>query len=318
MADNSGYRIISTWKNKRPQFWWGLCGIEWDSNRMKYELLLGNHKYENWAFFRFHPAYNGRFLPTFGDTKYVSLLRVKQSNAVPKLRKETIILRCVNSRKKLRSLWHSGGSLISRNPKSIYYRFIISLIIHNLKYLLSVSHYMATHRSGVTVHISVSTVQAVDQDSAVGTTTCYGLDSLEIESLWGRDFPHPSRPPLGPTQPPTHWIPGLFFGVKRSERGVDHPLNLALRLKKIVELYLYSPFGSSWSVLGWTLPLPLPLKLRYKNQSKKHIGYLKDVLLGRRPSLVIWCFLCMCVIWRLLWWFEITLSLFFTYVRFPY
>ena len=27
--------------------------------------------------------------------------------------------------------------------------------------------------------------------------TRYGLDGLGIESWWGRDFPHPSRPALG-------------------------------------------------------------------------------------------------------------------------
>jgi hypothetical protein len=35
--------------------------------------------------------------------------------------------------------------------------------------------------------------------SSVGIATGYGLDGPEIEPRWGRDFPHLSRPALGPT-----------------------------------------------------------------------------------------------------------------------
>ena len=38
--------------------------------------------------------------------------------------------------------------------------------------------------------------------SVVGIATGYRLDGPGIESRWGRDFPHLSRPTLGPTQPP--------------------------------------------------------------------------------------------------------------------
>ena len=52
------------------------------------------------------------------------------------------------------------------------------------------------------------------RDSSVGIATRYGLDGLGIESRLGRDFPHPSRPVLGPTQPPVQWVPGIFPGGK--------------------------------------------------------------------------------------------------------
>ena len=50
------------------------------------------------------------------------------------------------------------------------------------------------------------------RDSAVGIATRYDLDGPEIESRWGRDFPHLSIPALGPTHPPIQWLPGLSRG----------------------------------------------------------------------------------------------------------
>jgi hypothetical protein len=38
--------------------------------------------------------------------------------------------------------------------------------------------------------------------SSVDIATGYGMDGPGIESRLGRDFPHLSRPALGPTQPP--------------------------------------------------------------------------------------------------------------------
>ena len=45
--------------------------------------------------------------------------------------------------------------------------------------------------------------------SVVGIATRYGLDVPGIEARCGRDFPHQSRPALGPTQSPIRWVPGL-------------------------------------------------------------------------------------------------------------
>jgi hypothetical protein len=56
----------------------------------------------------------------------------------------------------------------------------------------------------------------VGRDSSVGIATRYRLDGPGIKSWWGRDFSQPSRPALGPTQPPIKWIPGLFPGGKEA------------------------------------------------------------------------------------------------------
>ena len=50
--------------------------------------------------------------------------------------------------------------------------------------------------------------------------------------------------------------------MKQQGRGVDQPFPSSTEVKERVELYLYSPSGSSWSVLGRTLTISyITLKL---------------------------------------------------------
>jgi hypothetical protein len=46
---------------------------------------------------------------------------------------------------------------------------------------------------------------------------------------------------------------GSFPGVKQLGSGIDHSPPSSAEVKERVELYLYSPSGPSWHVLGWTL-----------------------------------------------------------------
>jgi hypothetical protein len=74
-------------------------------------------------------------------------------------------------------------------------------------------------------------------DSSVIIATGYGLDGPGIESRWGRDFPHLSRPALGPIEPPVQWVLGLCPGVETG-RGVTltpYPL-LVPRSKNLYSL----------------------------------------------------------------------------------
>ena len=87
----------------------------------------------------------------------------------------------------------------------------------------------------------------------------YGLERPGTEAWCGRDFPHPSRPSLGPTQTTVQWVPGLSWGVKRPGCGVNYPLLSSTEVKETAQLCPYYPSGPSRPVTG---RLPLPLLLR--------------------------------------------------------
>jgi hypothetical protein len=96
-------------------------------------------------------------------------------------------------------------------------------------------------------------IESAGRYNSVGIASLYGLDGPGIESLWRRDFPQPSRPALGPTQPPLQWVPLLFPRCKAAEAWRWPLTTSSADVKERVELYFCSPFGPSWPVLEWTL-----------------------------------------------------------------
>jgi hypothetical protein len=108
-------------------------------------------------------------------------------------------------------------------------------------------------------------LQIVGRYSSVCIATRYRLDGPGIESRWGRHFQHPSRQARGPPSLLYNGYRVSFPGVKRPGHGVDHPTPSSARVKERVELYLYSPSGPSWPVLGKTLPLPYTYENSYTN-----------------------------------------------------
>ena len=87
------------------------------------------------------------------------------------------------------------------------------------------------------------------RDSSVGITTRYGLDDPGILSRFRARFS--ARVQTAPGTHPASYTMGTgsFSGVKRPGRGVDLPPSTSAEFEERVDLYLYSPFGPSWSVI---------------------------------------------------------------------
>jgi hypothetical protein len=95
--------------------------------------------------------------------------------------------------------------------------------------------------------------------------------SSSNSSDWPDFLPHshitdtfPSSKPLLCTHPGAHpasytMDTRSFQGLKQPGHGIDHPPPSSAKVKERVELYLYSPSGPSWPVLGWTFYLFLYL-----------------------------------------------------------
>jgi hypothetical protein len=64
---------------------------------------------------------------------------------------------------------------------------------------------------------------------------------------------------------------GSFPEVKRPGRDVDQPSPSTAEVKVRVDLYLYSPSGPSWPVVGRTLPLPEPPTPTFGKPQMSHL-----------------------------------------------
>jgi hypothetical protein len=101
-------------------------------------------------------------------------------------------------------------------------------------------------------------ISRLDWGSSVGIATRYGQDGPDIESYLGEGeiFYTRSDRPWGPPSLLYNGYRVSFPGVKRPGRGGNHPPQSSAEVKERIELYLYSPFGPSWPVVGRALPLP--------------------------------------------------------------
>ena len=96
------------------------------------------------------------------------------------------------------------------------------------------------------------------RDSSVGIATRYGLESAGIESRWGGGrISAPVQTGPGPHPVSCTMGTGPFPGVKRQGRGADHPPPSKRRGHERVALYLCSPSGPSWPVIGRTFTFTL-------------------------------------------------------------
>jgi len=85
---------------------------------------------------------------------------------------------------------------------------------------------------------------------SLGIAVRYGLDGPGIETRWRRYIPQPSSPALGYIQSPVQLGTGYLFGDKPATAWSSPHTPSSAEVNETVKLYLKSPSGLSWPVLG--------------------------------------------------------------------
>jgi hypothetical protein len=115
--------------------------------------------------------------------------------------------------------------------------------------------YIHTYIPWIHKSVQVTTGCGISHNVQIHSYTDYRILHLNtINPRWGGEI-FRSRPdrPWGPLSLLHNGYRVSVPGVKLPGRGVDHPPPSSADVKERVELYLYSPFGPSWPVLGRTL-----------------------------------------------------------------
>jgi hypothetical protein len=85
----------------------------------------------------------------------------------------------------------------------------------------------------------------LDWESVAGIATLYGLNGPGIEFRFGGEIFYTLQNYLGYNSPSYTMGAVTFPSVKRQGFGFDYPPTSSAAVKERIELYLYSPSGSS-------------------------------------------------------------------------
>ena len=109
------------------------------------------------------------------------------------------------------------------------------------------------YTDNVLVTLTSPLCSKLGRGSSVGIATHCGLEVRGSNPGGGQLL---CTCPDQPWGPPSLLYNGYWVlpGVKQPGHGIDHPFPSSTEVKERVELYVYSPSGPSWFVIGWTLP----------------------------------------------------------------